>query len=51
MSERPNINLIKPEKPISQMTDEEREAFADRIFDILAEQRTDKPGGSEGQSA
>lgn len=41
MADRPKLNLIKPDKPISQMSDEEREAFANRLFDVLASQRTD----------
>jgi len=36
MSEKPKIVLIKPDKPIADMTDEERQAFADRLFDALA---------------
>jgi hypothetical protein len=31
------LAIVKPPKPISKMTDAERRAFADRIFDAMAE--------------
>ena len=40
MSKRPKVNLVKPEKPVSKMTDDERKSFADQLFDALASDPT-----------
>jgi hypothetical protein len=46
--QRTPLVLLKPPKPIVEMTDDERAAFANEIFDGLAKTRT--PSGAPDQT-
>lgn len=42
---------LKPPKPISEMSDEERDAFADKVFDAAAAKHETEPAPADDNSA